>query len=120
MFAQNEQKNKFNSIVTTNDNGDNNSETIKDSLNKNPLKFDAQEFYDIHEDDVVDFKTNEEFLLHFSRIGQVALVNKLIRLKNANEIILNIDCKGNLRSFCFFHLISISISDFVIKIKRNK
>ncbi|KAH9527824.1 Oxysterol-binding protein- protein 1 [Dermatophagoides farinae] len=63
-----------------------------------PLKLDAQEFYDIHEDDLVDFETSEEFLLHFSRIGQVQLVKKLLSLRNAHEIALNIDCKGTVKA----------------------
>ncbi|KAF7494387.1 Oxysterol-binding protein-related protein 1 [Sarcoptes scabiei] len=59
-----------------------------------PLKLDVQEYYDINEDDLVDFETAEEFLLHFSRSGQIELVKKLLNLRNSKEIALNIDFKG--------------------------
>lgn len=58
------------------------------------LKFDVQEFLNIPEDEIVDFDTPEEFLLHFSRIGQLSLVEKLLKLRQTNEINLNINCKG--------------------------
>lgn len=57
-------------------------------------KFDVQEFLGITEDEIVDFDTPEEFLLHFSRVGQHFLVGKLLRLREENQISLNIDCKG--------------------------
>lgn len=58
------------------------------------LRFDAQEYIGLTEDDIVDYDTAEEFLLHFSRIGQLTFVTKLLHLRDSKEISLNIDCKG--------------------------
>ena len=60
------------------------------------LRFDAQEYIGLTEDDIVDYETAEEFLLHFSRIGQLLFVKKLLHLRDNREISLNIDCKGKL------------------------
>src|SRR5699024_2352648 len=59
-----------------------------------PLRFDAQEFYGFSEDELVDFDTAEEFLLHFSRIGHLTLVKKLIGLRDSGQVALNVDCRG--------------------------
>ncbi|OTF69951.1 oxysterol-binding protein-related protein 1-like protein, partial [Euroglyphus maynei] len=90
----NQQNNQQNEQID--DDGKNKEKQHQEQIH--PLKLDAQEFYDIHEDDLVDFETSEEFLLHFSRIGQVQLVKKLLNLRNANEIALNIDCKGTVKA----------------------
>ena len=66
------------------------------------LRFDAQEYIGLSEDDVVDYETAEEFLLHFSRIGQLTFVKKLLQLRDSKEIPLNINCKGSRLCECFF------------------
>lgn len=68
----------------------------KDGLpsNSTSVRFDAQEYIGISEDDMVDYDTAEEFLLHFSRAGKLSFVAKLLNLRDAKEIPLNINCKG--------------------------
>ena len=58
------------------------------------IKFDAQDYIGITEDDIVDYDTAEEYLLHFARIGQLMFVKKLILLKKNREIELDVNCKG--------------------------
>lgn len=83
-----------------------------------PLKLDVQEYYDINEDDLVDFETAEEFLLHFSRSGQIELVKKLLNLRNSKEIALNIDFKG-IHKFSLFQIF-ISKSKYFLSLKILK
>lgn len=76
---------------------------IKEQQNEtSALRFDAQEYIGLSEDDIVDYDTAEEFLLHFSRIGQLMFVKKLLHLRDAKEIPLNIDCKGKFYKFALF------------------
>ena len=80
------------------------------------LRFDAQEYIGITEDDIVDYDTAEEYLLHFSRIGQFEFVKKLLYLKETKEIPLNIDCKGkHYLAILLYDLIDIHI--FQAKVK---
>ncbi len=69
-------------------------QTNKDLTSAAAARFDAQEIIGISEDDLVDYDTAEEFLLHFSRTGKLPFVAKLLSLREAKEIPLNIDCKG--------------------------
>ena len=48
-----------------------------------------------------DFETAEEYLLFHSRVGNLAVVEKLIEFKKAGEIELDINCKGRRKTHCF-------------------
>lgn len=63
-------------------------------VNGKPLRFDIQEYINLSEDEIVDYDTSEEFLLHFSRIGQLNFVQKLLNLRDNKSIDLDINCKG--------------------------
>ncbi|KAJ6223665.1 hypothetical protein RDWZM_002210 [Blomia tropicalis] len=67
-------------------------------VNGKPLRFDIQEYINLSEDEIVDYDTSEEFLLHFSRIGQLNFVQKLLNLRDNKSIDLDINCKGASKS----------------------
>lgn len=67
-----------------------------DINNGDNMRSDVQELMGLADDDVEldDYETPEEYLLHFARIGRASFVQKLIDLKIAKQISLNINCKG--------------------------
>lgn len=82
------------------------------------VRFDAQEYMGISEEDMVDYETAEEFLLHFSRAGKLSLVAKLLNLRDAKEIPLNIDCKGkNCQYFVLVYFSHLFFYSFVYQAK---
>lgn len=63
---------------------------------------DVQQLLELGPEDLYDYDTAEEYLLHFSRTGKSELVFKLLRLADTKKIDLNINCKGLHGIICLF------------------